>query len=79
MKDDLPKAMLFLVKHSRTADGDETMTTCCEPNQREKTRLCFWDRQRKVRGLWLSRDGDGLGWGKKKGLVGGLSNAIVLF
>ncbi|KAF4377577.1 hypothetical protein G4B88_006857 [Cannabis sativa] len=33
----LAKTMSFLVKHSSTADGDDTMTTWRDPNHREKT------------------------------------------
>uniref|UniRef100_A0A803RCD2 Uncharacterized protein n=1 Tax=Cannabis sativa TaxID=3483 RepID=A0A803RCD2_CANSA len=42
----LAKTMSFLVKHSCTADGDDTITTWRDPNRREKTspylveRLC---------------------------------------
>ena len=41
--------MSFLVKHSSTADGDDTMTTRREPNLREKTWPYVCERRWKVR------------------------------
>lgn len=42
--------MSFLVKHSWTAEEDETMTKQREPNQREKMGPCFLERWWNV--LW---------------------------
>ena len=45
----LAKMMSFLVKHSSTADGDDTMTTSWDPNFREKMLPYFCEKRWKVR------------------------------
>ena len=45
----MAKTTSFLLKHSSTAEGDETTTTGRDPNQREKMGPYFSARRLKVR------------------------------
>lgn len=68
----------FLMKHSCTAEGEETTTTRFEPSRREKIVPCFRERGWKVRWSGVFRRWRWQRIGDKVGLVVGFSHLDVV-